>query len=64
MDVVGKTCCMIFICIFKAVASPTKLFHPKIKGYNFQIAFHDLCGVTFMGIWLVGLRLDLICSES
>ena len=25
----------------KAVASPAKLFYPKIKGYNFQIAFHD-----------------------
>ena len=24
----------------KAVASPAKLFYPKIKGYNFQIAFH------------------------
>ena len=26
----------------KAVASPAKLFYPKIKGYNFQIAFHGL----------------------
>ena len=26
----------------KAVVSPAKLFYPKIKGYNFQIAFHDL----------------------
>ena len=33
----------------KAVASPAKLFYPKIKGYNFQKAFHDLIGVTFPG---------------
>ena len=44
---VGKTCCLIFIGIFKAVASPAKLFHPKIKGYNFQIAFHDLGRCNF-----------------
>ena len=44
---VGKTCCLIFIGIFKAVASPAKLFHPKIKGYNFQMAFHDLGRCNF-----------------
>ena len=34
----------------KAVASPAKLFHPKIKGYNFQIAFHDLGQCNFSRI--------------
>ena len=54
MDGVGRTCCLIFIgFLIKAVASPAKLFHLKIKGYNFQIAFHDLGGVTFPG--------DLVC---
>ena len=53
MDVVGKNLLFDIYWYFKAVASPTKLFHPKINGYNFQIAFHDLGSVTFPG--------DLVC---
>ena len=33
---VGKTCCLTFICIFKAVASPAKLFYPESKGITFK----------------------------
>ena len=53
VDGVGKTCCLIFIGFLRLLPAPPKLFHPKIKGYNFQIAFHDLGSVTFPG--------DVVC---
>ena len=34
---------------FKAVARPAKLFHPKVKGYNFQKLFMIVVSVAFPG---------------